>query len=261
MFRELSAHDREPVRTALFALQNTHEICGVDKSIGPCVNYVPQSYTADSYLSAWADMDTNKQTQPQVNMPLRPKFLWRDKSIPKSVHSYIDAFSGEIDFYSDSAYPYQGPPSKRFKQIKPKLVDNAPASNEQPIGKWALKSDRAPNSLTADLLAAAEALGGKPDAGGLSSMGAADSNWLQIQLVDGGVFVHVTLSEHPTTNRVSANQRTRVRGSRCYRLLLELLGFDQPPIKLPGEVTVPKIEEIVDQVSDLLIATASQYGL
>ncbi len=191
-------------------------------------------------------------------MPLRPKFLWRDKSIPKSVDSYKDAFAGEINFYVDSQYPYQGPPSRRFKQIKPKPVDNTSASSEQPMGKWALNSDRAPNSLTADLLAAAEALGGKPDMGGLSGVCSADSNWLQIQLLDGGVFVHVTLSEHPTTNRVSADQRTRVRGSKCYRTLLELLGFDQPPIKLPGELVVPKIEEIVDQVSDLLIAKAIQ---
>ncbi len=60
----------------------------------------------------------------------------------------------------------------------------------------------------------------------------------------------------PNTNRVHADQTTRVRGSRCYRALLELLGFDQPPIKLPGEQSVPKLEDIAQQVSELLIAHA-----
>ena len=201
-------------------------------------------------------MASNNQIQSQAQVPLRPKYLWQHGSIPQSIESYGAAFSGEIDFFIDSGYPYQGPASRRFKQIKSKPTESGQTPSDEPLGEWALKNDRAPNSLTADLLAAAEALGGNTDLGGISCLGGADSSWLRMELLDGEVYVEVSLSEHPNTNRVRADQTTKLRGSRCYRVMLELLGFDQPPIKLPGEQAVPKIEDIAEEVSELLVAHA-----
>lgn len=186
----------------------------------------------------------------------RPKQLWSQKSPIPSVSEYFDSYMGEFNTdWINSKYPYGGKASAAFRQVI-KMDDYEASQRFESKGKgcWALRSDEILNNLTADLLAAAETLGGKLEAESSSSMPGgigADSGSVWLALLDGGVGVEVILWEHQFTNRVSARQRTTIRGPKAYRSLLELLGFDWINRKLPGEQVKPNHEEFRQLVNDL----------
>lgn len=122
-------------------------------------------------------------------------------------------------------------------------------------GCWTMRADRELNDLTADLLAAADALGGKLEKESSSSSPGGigvDSGTVWVAFLDGGVGVEVVLCEDEYTNRVKALQRTTIRGPRAYRALLELLGFDWINRRLTGETTTPSHRELIQLVNDLL---------
>jgi hypothetical protein len=186
-----------------------------------------------------------------------PETLWTHDDPTKSVEKYLDAHRGEFDTeYIESAYPYNGSASKYFRRV---VTINPREGYERfegrGIGCWTLKSDRILNDLTADLLAAADLLGGKNASKSGSSLPGGigiDSDEIWVSLLDGGVGVDVHLLEHETTNRISGYQRTTIRGPRAFRVLLELLGFDWSNRKLFGETTAPSHAEIVAEVDQLL---------
>ena len=188
----------------------------------------------------------------------RPKSLWNQKSLTPSVSKYFAAYRGEFDTdWIESNYPYQGPPSDAFRRLtKINSYEGFGRFEGKGIGCWGLRGDRTLNPLTADLLAAADALGGKLESESSSEyprgMGA-DSAKMWVALLDGGVGVEVVLWEHEYTNRVHARQRTTIRGPRAYRSLLEFLGFKWTNRKLPGEEVYSSHGEIVKLVNDLLV--------
>jgi hypothetical protein len=111
------------------------------------------------------------------------------------------------------------------------------------------------SSLTADLLAAAQALGGRlhvrvspGSPGGFHAEGG--DVW--VELLDGGVGVEVEISEHQTTNRVHAAQRTTILGAGAFRALTRTLGFDHVRRRLPGEAYRPDLATVDRNCSDLL---------
>ena len=192
----------------------------------------------------------------------RPQTLWRQESPTPSVRKYFRTYQGEFDTQAISSdYPYEGEASRYFRQVlRMKEYEADQRFEGKGNGCWALRSDRILNNLTADVLAAAEALGGKLETKSVSAMpggiGAAGATvWLA--LLDGGVGVDVVLCEHETTNRMRAQQRTTIRGPRAYRALLQLLGCHWIKRRLPGESATPSHEEFIQLANDLLAKEAS----
>ena len=191
----------------------------------------------------------------------RPETLWTQNSLTPSVRKYIDAFGGEFSAeFMESEFPYRGRSSDAFRRIT--KVD--PSEHDERFegrghGCWALKRDHILNPLTADLLAAADVMGGKAETDSASTF-RSHVEWgkVWVSFLDGGVGVEVVLSEHETTNRVHASQHTTIRGPRAYRTLLEFLGFDWIKRRLQWENATPSHEEIREQVGQLLKGGSSR---
>ena len=189
----------------------------------------------------------------------RPDMLWSEESIPESVDEYIASYMGEFDTdMIQSGYPdfYLGKASNAFRRVtKVDYADKELRFVGRGRGCWTLRRDHPLNDLTADLLAAAEALGGtlewRENGSSAGSFGA-DSSRMWISLLDGGVGASVVVWQHQNTNRLHVQHRTTVRGPRAYRVLLELLGYDWINRKLCGERRRPTQEEIIEQVNELL---------
>ena len=186
------------------------------------------------------------------------KVFWDAENPPRSVAKYLSAFGGEFDQVTEveSDFPHEGKASSAFRQIRTpehkKWYTRFEGLGE---GCWAPKRDGILNNLTADLLAAAEFLGGEMHTRGSSGLPGgigADGRFIWMKLLDGGVGVDVLVSEHEYTNRVSGFQRTTIRGPKAYRALCEFLGFDSPPRKLPGENSVPSQEEVRQEIDRLV---------
>ena len=189
----------------------------------------------------------------------RPTELWNNNMCPRSVEEYFDAYMGEFDYdWVTSDYPYKGPASAFFRLLTKKVDPYESFARFENMGAcgWATKHAGRLNPFTADLLAAAERLGGKLGVESSSSMPGgigADSGDVWVSLLDGGVGVEVLIWQHQTTNHLHTRQCTTARGPRAYRALLELLGFDWINRKLPGEEVTPTHKEIIALVNDLLL--------
>lgn len=165
-----------------------------------------------------------------------PEPLWTRENLPSSVSKYCDAFMGEFPQveWIQSDYPYGGSSSTSFKRVR--LVEtNKWYARFEGLGHgcWCPRRDGILSNLTADLLAAAEFLGGQMLTHGSSGLPGgigADSRIVWLGLLDGGVGVEVLVSEHEVTNRVSAYQRTSIRGAKAYCALVESLGFEPPRV-------------------------------
>jgi hypothetical protein len=187
----------------------------------------------------------------------RPRTLWSQESPTPSVSKYFNTSQGEFDTDEiDSYYPHGGKASVVFRQVL-KMGDYEASQRFESKGNgcWALRSDRILNDLTADVLAAAETLGGKLETTSSSSMPGgigADVGTVWVALLDGGVGVEVVLCQHEYTNRMEAHQRTTIRGPRAYRAVLELLGFDWINRRLASESETPSHQEFIQLVNDLL---------
>ena len=191
----------------------------------------------------------------------RPETLWAQSSLTPSVGKYIKAFGGEFNTeFMESEFPYSGRPSNAFRRItRPDPSEHGERFEDRGHGCWALKRDHILNPLTADLLAAADAMGGTPETDSASTFRShVERGKVWVSFLDGGVGVAVMLSEHETTNRVHASQRTTIRGPRAYRTLLELLGFDWIKRRLQCESATPCHEEIREQVAKLLKGGSSK---
>jgi len=187
----------------------------------------------------------------------RPIALWSRDNIPSSVNEYLYSFRGEFsDEAVESDYPYNGVSTSFFRKllkIQPYDRFDRFQGIVSGIGCWTLRTNHILNNLTADLLAAAELLGGtfKTHSSSASPGGiGADSSDIWVSLLDGGIGVQVLVWEHETTNRVSTSQATTIRGSKAYRALLELLGFKWISRKLPGESVTPSHEDYIKLVCD-----------
>ena len=185
----------------------------------------------------------------------RPKTLWSQKSLTAGVSKYFDAYMGEFDTAQiESDYPYRGRASDVFRWVTEADYSGGSFGGNG-AGCWVLRRDHSLNNFTADLLAAADTLGGKLEIDNSSALPGgfgADSSRIWTSLLDGGVGVSIELKEHQSTNRVHAKHRTTICGPRAYRVLLELLGFDWINRKLYGETARAMHEEIIGQVKDLL---------
>ena len=187
----------------------------------------------------------------------RPIELWNRDNIPRSINEYLYSFRGEFsDEAVESDYPYNGVSTTFFRQllkIQPNNHFHRFQGIANGIGCWTLRTNHILNNLTADLLAAAELLGGtfKTHSSSSSPGGiGADSSDIWVSLLDGGIGVEVLAWEHETTNRVHASQATTIRGSKAYRALLELLGLKWINRKLPGEDVIPSHKEYIKLVDD-----------
>jgi len=103
---------------------------------------------------------------------------------------------------------------------------------------WKMRSHAIGDSLTADILATIDLLAlprsGRHDIGSPGGRGPEQGEWW-LPILDGGVYVAFTQSEHENTNRVSATRRTWIFGSNAYRFLTAALGFTVPDRRYPGE--------------------------
>jgi hypothetical protein len=187
----------------------------------------------------------------------RPDVIWSQKFQTPGVKKYFSKYRGEfMTDWIDSKYPYKGKASSAFRLVtKMKSWEAEERFEGGGNGCWALKRDGTLNDLTADLLAAADALGAKlltKSSSGFPGGIGADSGTVWAALLDGGVGVTVNLWEHQNTNRVHASQRTTIRGAGAYRALLELLGFDWISRKLAGESLRPSHEDYIQLVNNLV---------
>lgn len=182
-------------------------------------------------------------------MKRQPPPLWELSDPPPLVELYIDAHAGEFDIgWLCSEYPYSGPASNRFCRLsardpRPHLA----TFDGLGAGGWRALSERPLNSLTADLLATADHLGGgarrQTTSAGPWRIGL-DTTQIWIPLFDGGLGLDFQIYEDEYTNRVSARQRTVIRGPMTYRILLELLEFSWCSRRLPGETDLPSRDGI-----------------
>jgi len=195
-----------------------------------------------------------------MNTPLdRPKALWTPINTTPSVNRYLNYYGNEFatDFIKPN-YPYEGPASKTFRKISnlDYSRDWERRLEEMGNGCWAVRRDEMLNPLTADLLAAADLLGGvqhrNSSSAAYGGMGV-DESIQCVYLLDGGVGVVIRFYEDDRTNSVEASEQTTIRGPRTYRVLTELLGFDWINRKLPEEDKRPTHEEIQEQVRSLLL--------
>lgn len=191
----------------------------------------------------------------------RPEALWSQTSPTPSVVAYFGTHRGEFNTrWIQSGYPHKGKASASFRLVtKIDEWDDTERFEGKGNGCWALRPDRGLNTMTADLLAAADTLGGQSETKSYSAapggMGA-DSGTVWVALLDGGVGVDVALRQHQSTNRLQVRQHTTIRGPRAYRALLELLGFDWIKRKLTGEQVKPNHEEFIQLVNELLAKRA-----
>lgn len=183
--------------------------------------------------------------QPQIVAP------WNTQNPPEAVSCYTNPF--ELEFSVEdlcSEVPYRGPVSGKFRRSATSELDRSGFhrfTNRHPTVIWEPRSHQIINPLTADLLAAAEALGGElhrrgSPAGPFGIHASGTDVW--IGLCDGGVGVEVNVWESETTNRVFARQRTTIHGAAAFRMLTRALGFDHMPRKLHGENARPDLEAI-----------------
>lgn len=186
------------------------------------------------------------------------KVLWDKDSPPSSVQRYLRQQWELNSSWVRSTYPYSGPARELFRGLPRKEQSEyfAPPK-EAPLVAWRLRHDRVRNDLTADLLAAAELLGGEVLSkwqDGMPGGIGADFGVVWVKLLDGSVSVRTTIVESQFTNRVSGTQRTIITGPLAIRALLEVLGIDRPLRKLAGEAVAPKQEAVVELVEQLLKA-------
>jgi hypothetical protein len=196
----------------------------------------------------------------------RPARLWTQDDPTPGVEAYFGAHQGE--FYVEgikSAYPYRG--SKWWKDFEELETINPDEGYHRfegrGAGSWTLCDDEIENGLTADLLAAANLLGGSGEAGGTHGPAGGygvDTGEVWVGLLDGGVGVGVHVGQDESTNEPEGWQRTTIRGPRAFRCLLELLGFDFISEKLTGEPVTPSHQEIINMVTDLLAKSPHETG-
>ncbi len=191
---------------------------------------------------------------------LRPQELWTQENPTPSVAAYFDAHDGEFDTSEvESKYPYHGPASywlRRLVKFKPDLGFHR--FKGRGVGCWGAISDKILSGLTADLLAAADLLGGAQVAGSVSGPPGGfgmDQHEVWVPLLDGGVGVEVQIMQDEYTNKVQGRQATTIRGFRAYRVLLELLGTDCTNRRLVGEKNAPTRQELQRTVDELLKKT------
>ncbi|MDC0299724.1 hypothetical protein OAM00_02970 [Verrucomicrobia bacterium] len=174
--------------------------------------------------------------------------------MPKSVSDYLDAFDGEFDdSVVESDYPYRGSASNVFQYRKEMVSESSPLNKI--CNCWVLKDEYALNSLTADILAAAELMGGvQTHEFSPESPAGVHSNLcrIEIALLDGGVDLVLKLWEDEATNKMQAEQRTTIRGTRAFCALLDFLGFDWLNDDALREVDSPTKDEINMQVGVLI---------
>jgi len=181
---------------------------------------------------------------------------WQRSKPSQAVQRYIGAYLGEFDTGGLCCQlPYRGAVSglicgrkdgtdqrgafHRFSTLRPWTV------------YWEPRRQGIINNFTADLLHTASCLGGRlcyegspAGPGGIH----AEGNDLWIGFEDGGVGVEVSVVEHHNTNRLSASQRTTIRGAHVLRLVTRAMGFDHIPRKLTGEAVAPSAQSMDDEV-------------
>lgn len=188
----------------------------------------------------------------------RPKVLWTHTAPIRGVERYLSAHRGEFRLRGmKSRFPYSGDAVRAFRElheINPYEGYHRFAKGASE-GCWMLIKDKIRNNLTADLLAAAEALSGPVATNatyGPAGGHGVDTGEVWVSLLDGGVGVEVHVGQDDETGRPEGWQRTTIRGPKAYRCLLELLGFNFISEKLTGESLTPSHREIIDMVTDLL---------
>lgn len=203
-------------------------------------------------------MNINQQKEQALDDRSALTELWRRESLLTSVQSYLAAFKSEFDTtVIDSGFPYrQRHAAMDFRRItKMNAWEASERFEDKEKGCWGLDDDDIVNGITADLLAAAELLGGRIENRRLSGSPCGigcDTTALWISLLDGGVGVLVSLGQDEETNEMEAHQRTTIRGARAYRALLELLGYAWIPGQLEDEDVKPSHEEVQRWVQNLL---------
>lgn len=194
---------------------------------------------------------------------------WSLNSISPGVDAYFSILRRvQKTDHIKSRYPNCGKAYEDFRLVTKMSDWEARNSFEGKChGCWTLRMDpwwrNSREEDTADLLAAAEALGGQlaeklplchPDGSGV-----VDIRRVWVALLDGGVGASVELYQDESTNQIQARQRTTIIGPTVYRALLELLGFDWINRKLPGEEVKPSHQEISDLVDNILIRRAPYF--
>jgi hypothetical protein len=191
-------------------------------------------------------------------LPLEP---WSSCEMPEAVRRYVRPYRIEFDTTElDSELPYSGPASAVLRRSTCRSADRSGfhrfANLKEWDALWEPRSHAPLSAITADLLATAHALGGRlcyrnspGGPGGFHVEG--DDVW--IALLDGGIGVEVELYEHQTTNRVSARQRTTIRGSATYRAVTRAMGFDHVHRRLPGETALPDLEDLDQQLTRMVV--------
>jgi hypothetical protein len=188
----------------------------------------------------------------------RPNVLWTHTAPTRGVERYLSAHRGEFRLRGmKSRSPYSGDAVRSFRELREVNPYEGYHRFAKGAGEgcWMLIKDKIRNNLTADLLAAAEALSGQVatnatygPAGGYG----VDTGEVWVGLLDGGVGVEVHVGQDDETGRPEGWQRTTIRGPKAYRCLLELLGFDWIDEKLNGEEYAPTRGEILEEVNRLL---------
>jgi hypothetical protein len=180
--------------------------------------------------------------------------LWTKESPTPSVKQYIDGTSAEFPYFLfESAFPYQGLASSEFRfirDVKKQFPYFRFSFNH--TGGWKLRRDRFQNNVTADVLAAADFLGGKMKSDSFAYMSGLEGDDIFIPLLDGGVTAYVRIVEHGVTNNLSGYQGTFIWGTLAYRALTAFLGFEWSPRRLTGEERVPQMKQVWDVVDGLL---------
>jgi hypothetical protein len=188
---------------------------------------------------------------------------WSADALPTAIARYLRAFQGEFDVREvASELPYCGPPSAQFRRSQhdgERIARFHRFATRRRTVFWEPRRHAILNPLTADLLAAAQALGGRLHARGSSAgpfgfhAGGCD---VWVELLDGGVGVEVEITEHQTTNLVHAAQRTTILGAAAFRALTRTLGFEHVRRRLPGEAVRPDLATVDRNCNDLLAAHA-----
>lgn len=183
--------------------------------------------------------------------------LWKYRRPTTSVDLYFSSHQGEFSLSRmKSLYPYKGNVWKSFREL-PKInyYEGFHRFEGRGAGCWEILRDEICNNRTADLLAAADRLGGNGTSEGTygppGGFGV-DQCGVWVGLLDGGVGVEVQVGQDEHTNRPEGWQRTTIRGPLAFRCLVELLGFDWIDQKLMAEEVPPCHAKITNLVHDLL---------
>jgi len=181
---------------------------------------------------------------------------WQRSKPPQAVQRYIGAYLGEFDTRDLCCdLPYGGAVSGLICGRKDGADQHGAFHRFSTLRPWAFywepRRQGIINNFTADLLHTASCLGGRlcykgspAGPGGIH----AEGNDLWIGFEDGGVGVEVSVVEHQNTNRMSASQRTTIRGAHVLRLVTRAMGFDHIPRKLAGEAVAPSAQSVDDEV-------------